>query len=324
MKLHQTNDRFVRRALLGNAAFSLLTGLVCLAAPTWVASVLFTGGFIFESLTGPMAVLDLGIGLVVFAALVFFAARQQVLNLTWICLIIAADIAWVLLSIALYVFASASLTTSGTVLVLAVALVVAIFAVEQAIGAAIVYQGKSRVAIQFNSGGMVLTASLETLATKERAWQVVSDQEAYADVADNLSRVEILEGHGTGMVRQCTDTKGRSWRETCTRWNAGEGFAFRVHTDAPDYPYPIAELSGDWSLASTADGNTEIKMVFHVGPKDGVLNRLLLRLMAASFAKTCDKLLLRWVDVMEGRASEDGAERYLPLAPVSRSRLSST
>lgn len=302
MKHHQANDSFVRRALTTNAVFSLATGLICLLAPSWVAAQLLTGGFIFERLTSPMLILDLGVGLVGFAAILFYCARRMHLNLKLIRLISIADFAWVAFSALVLLLAPGSLTSVGVMLVMAIAIIVLVLGIEQLIGAAITYQGASDISIRFIDGEMVLSAMLPTKATADRVWQVISHQESYADVADNISHVEIVAGKGEGMVRQCADKKGKTWRETCTAWDEGKGFAFTVHTDAPDYPYPIANLSGEWFLEPMA-GGTAVRMIFKVQPKAGLINHLAFRAMAAPFAKICDRLLVRWVAIMEGRAA---------------------
>ena len=66
----------------------------------------------------------------------------------------------------------------------------------------------------------------------EVAWQVMIDHEGYADVAYNLSKVEVVSGRGLGMCRRCYDTSGRGWGETCTLWEEGRAYAFSVDTHA--------------------------------------------------------------------------------------------
>ncbi|MEM8587078.1 MAG: SRPBCC family protein [Pseudomonadota bacterium] len=318
MERHQTNDGFVRKALLTNAVFSAVAGLICIAAPSLLATTLLTGGFVFERIQGPLMILDLGIALLLFAGLTFYAARKRHLSLTLIRVISAADLAWVALSLALLIIAPAAFTTFGMVLVGAIAIVTLILGVEQLIGAAVTYQGHSKIAVDHQNGVMTLSASLPSTATPRRAWQVISNMEAYADVADNLSRVEVVNGAGEGMVRQCADKKGRTWHETCTRWDDGKGFAFSVHTDAPDYPYPIASLTGEWWVEPTDTGAT-VGMLFKVQPRGGPLNRLAFKMMVGPFAKTCDSLLMRWVAIMEERSSSRRVAKAVPVLKPSSS-----
>lgn len=319
MKDHQTNDTFLRQVLFANAAFSALTGLAAVLASEAVTRFLFTKDFTVFGFPAATLIFELGIGLLIFAVLVFLVARQKTIRLAWVKAIIVADLLWVVDSAVLLSVYPEYFSSMGFEAVLMVAVVVFVFAVDQSIGVAMIYQGRSRVDISQVGKGTVITVSLETTATASRVWQVMSDQEAYADVADNLSKARIVEGNGAGMVRQCWDLKGRSWTETCTLWAEGRAFAFRVHTEADDYPYPIAGLAGEWSVAPKTPGS-EIKMIFTVEPKAGLLNRLLFKVMAAQFAKVCNRLLIKWVEIMEGQSGfEDRQVSTGTLRPVPSS-----
>ena len=298
MTLHQTNDRPLRKVLLANALFSTISGLTLILAPEASAGLLFAEAFVLFGIASEPLLFALGLGLLIFAGFVAFTARQKRLRLGQAKMIVLADLLWVVDSAVLLTVFADRLAPYGFELVLIVAAIVLALAVEQVIGLALIYQGKSQVEITRAGSHMTVTAMIGTTAPAARVWQVMSDQAGYAAVADNLSRSEIVEGEGLDMVRRCTDTKGKSWRETCTLWDAGRAFAFRVHTEAADYPYPIAELTGEWSLAPAPTGS-EIRMVFEVEAKPGMLNRLLLTAMSATFAKVCDRLLRRWVRIME-------------------------
>jgi hypothetical protein len=136
----------------------------------------------------------------------------------------------------------------------------------------------------------------------EVAWQVMTDHAGYAEVADNLSKVEVVSGQGLGMVRRCYDTKGRGWNETCTLWEEGRAYAFTVHTNAPDYPYPLAELKGTWRVDPVAQGS-RVSLEFVARAKWGVLGRLMLRVLIGPAGRICRRLLKRWEAVMLARAS---------------------
>ncbi len=300
---HQTNDAFLRNILLTNVVVSVAFGSAGLLFSGMAANALFSQSFTILGASPANIVLDAGLIFLLFAGFVLHTARQEMLSRSRVKGIIFLDILWVIISAFLLLPMAEHLSPTGFNIILLGAVVTLLFVIEQMVALAQVYQGASKVVITTKGSRMTITASLDTRAVADRVWQVMSDQPGYAEVADNLSAVEILSGEGEGMIRQCKDTKGRAWQETCTRWDDGSAFAFRVHTEAEDYPYPIAELSGVWSLAPTAHG-TRIKMAFDVAAKSGVINRLLFKVMAAPFANLCDRLLRKWVQEMEGRPAQ--------------------
>lgn len=301
MPKHQSNARPLRLALVANGVFSLLTGAACVLAPAAIATKVFANPPAVFGLSAATLVTELGIGLLAFAALVLWTAGQSMLRRGRVKLITGLDIGWVLVSAGLLLAVPELWTSAGLTMMVIVALIVAAFAFEQTLGLLLLYQGHSDVEALRKGKHLTLTARATTRASAERVWQVMSHQEAYADVADNISKVEVTRGSGETLERRCFDNDGKSWNESCTLWDEGRAFAFRVHTEAPDYPYPIAALAGEWSLSPMSDG-TQIQMVFHVTAKPGFVNGLMFRLMAAPFSSVCDRLLQRWIDIMEGTA----------------------
>lgn len=310
MPKQQSNARPLRLALVANGLFSLLSGASCVLVPSAIASIVFAQPTAVFGVSAATLVFELGIGLLAFAALVLWTSGQSLLHRGRVKLITALDVGWVLASAALLFAAPELWTSAGLTIIVIVATAVAAFAIEQTFGLMLLYQGQSDVKAQRRDNQLTLTARAVTQASAERVWQVMSHQEAYADVADNISKVEITSGSGDTLERRCFDNDGKSWNESCTLWDEGRAFAFRVHTEAPDYPYPIAALAGEWSLSPVADG-TQIQMVFHVTAKPGLMNGLLFRLMAVPFSSVCDRLLQRWIDIMEGTAQPNRADRRL-------------
>lgn len=147
------------------------------------------------------------------------------------------------------------------------------------------------------NGRLHKTASRIVPVSPEAAWKVMTDHQGYAEVADNLSRVEVVSGHGLGMCRRCYDTRGQGWSETCTLWDEGRAYAFSVDTQAPDYPYPLRELSGVWRV-EPADGGSRVTLEFVARARWGVLGQLMLRLLARPAERICLRLLERWEAVM--------------------------
>lgn len=116
----------LRNALLGNAAFSTLTGFELLAFPEAM------GRFIgFQS---PALLRELGASLLFFAAVVAFTATRRPIRLWAAATISAMDISWVVGTAALLIARPDLLNTAGTITALVVAFVVADFALFQIIG----------------------------------------------------------------------------------------------------------------------------------------------------------------------------------------------
>jgi hypothetical protein len=298
MKNYQSNQNLLRRSLQANALFSFLSGAVLIAAATYLSDIMFVIpiqvlGFEIETV-----LIASGIGILVFACDVWLISRPTRLNLMQARLIIAMDILWVIASGAVLLLWPEVFTTTGFVSIAIVAVIVADLGLMEFFGVLATYQGQSKIATHYQGDNLTITATNETEVPAEKVWAVMRQQERYADVADNLRSVSIVEGQGIGLIRECSDTRGNHWKETCTRWQEGEGFAFRVHTDAQDYPYPIAELSGDWSVTDHGQVR-QIKMTFQAKAKSGLLNKLAFRLIATPFAPVCDRLLRNWIGVMK-------------------------
>lgn len=308
---YQANDLPLRRVLQANAAFSAICGLVLALAPATIAAAVLATDPAPLGLAMETIFLAIGLGLIVFAGFVALAARQPHVSRRQIKLIAIADLLWVADSAAVLAFMPEIFTAAGLILVAGIGSLVLVFAVGQLTGLARLYQGRSNIRTEPTGAGLTISAKVETRADPARVWQVMSDLARYAEVADSLSRVEVVSGRGVGLVRRCTDTKGQSWQETCTRWDEGRGYAFLVDTSAPDFPYPFANLSGSWSLRPH-DNGTEIAMTFEIQGKPGLLNTLMLSLMVGQGSRACDRVLEQWVRIMEGEA-QDKAD----LAPSS-------
>jgi uncharacterized protein YndB with AHSA1/START domain len=116
-------------------------------------------------------------------------------------------------------------------------------------------------------------------APPSEVWAVVSDPDLYAEVAPNLSRVEVLDGEGEGMVRECADTDGNAWQETCTRWEPERGYAVTVHVPESEFHRQLFHtFTGEWDVTETDEG-VRVTMTFEYDPRYGPIGWLLGRLL---------------------------------------------
>jgi hypothetical protein len=115
---------FLRKALLGNAFFSTLSGLTILFAQGWVLQIL--------GLSSSVNLLILGVGLIVFAVTLVINARKQQVKKSDAWIAVLMDLAWVVGS---YVFIFlAPFSPKGKWVVGIVAELVLLFAMLQFVG----------------------------------------------------------------------------------------------------------------------------------------------------------------------------------------------
>jgi hypothetical protein len=128
------------------------------------------------------------------------------------------------------------------------------------------------------------------------------DQDLYARLSPNLSRVgpfAPVEG-ASGSGRRCWDVRGRHWDETLTSWEAGRSFSVAVDTTAADYPYPLEEMRGRWSVAESGPARSLVTMAFDVRPRPGMAGQA----FAAALAGTGPGMMRRIISGWESEATE--------------------
>ena len=284
------------RVFLGmNAAFSLVTGLVLLSVPDSISHMMFVDPQGWK----PAILRALGIGLLVFALDLALLSANPFVRKRDIMMVSLADLGWVLGS-ALLVFGFGDiLKPNGVLTVDMVAAFVALFTIGQVVGVCRIVAPLSRVSMSRKGGALSFRVSRKVNAPASLVWNVMTDHPGYADVASNITRVEVISGDGLGMQRRCYGPKAENWRETCTHFDDGHSFGFRVHTEAPDYPYPIAELNGLWAV-EPADAGSEFSIQIEATPKGGFFTRTLFSLVAGGkFKAVLVDLAEAWAARME-------------------------
>jgi len=296
-----TRSTLARSFLAMNAGFSITTGLALLFASRRIAALMFTepGGWM------PTILIGLGIGLLIFALDLILLASNRYVSKPAVLLIVVADLGWVLGSGLLVTIWAGLFTGTGIWLVMAVAAIVALFAIGQTIGAARIIPPLSRASVTVKNGVLTGAVIRAVDAPVETVWQVMTDHPGYADVASNLSKVEVVSGDGLGMARRCYGPKGESWDETCDFYEDGRTFGFRIHTEAADYPYPFAELSGRWSVQPSGAG-AEFSIQITAKPKGGFVMRKMVSLMAGrQFKPVLIELADGWAARMQREAGSE-------------------
>ena len=117
MKLPADRDeaRLLRRALLANAAFSGLSGLLIVIFDQWLAGLLTH----VQHHLWPLGVMLLG-----FSGLLAWMATRDTIDSGWVNLVIAADLGWVLGTMILLAGWREFLSPAGLWVIVAIAVVV--------------------------------------------------------------------------------------------------------------------------------------------------------------------------------------------------------
>ena len=122
----EREPRLLRRTLRANALVSTVNGIACLIGAGFLASLIGIGS--------PVPIFVLGLGLLVFALIVFNVSTQHPINRRTIHLIFIGDVVWVVASVIVLVFDPFAFTTAGRWLVVATGDIVLGFAILEGVG----------------------------------------------------------------------------------------------------------------------------------------------------------------------------------------------
>jgi len=259
------------RTFLGlNAVFSVVTGAVLLFMSGAVARMMFVDPGDWKSII----LFVLGIGLLVFALDLTMLATNRFVSRTDVMLIVIADIGWVIASAVLITWFQTLFTSNGVLAIEIVAAFVTLFAVGQFIGSRKIVSPTPKINFRTKDGCLIATVTRKVDAPASIVWDVMNDHPGYADVASNLSKVEVIVGEGIGMMRRCYGPKGENWEETCDLYEDGRSFGFKIHTEASDYPYPFDSLRGLWSVEPSGEGS-EFSIELSAKPKGNFIIKAL-------------------------------------------------
>lgn len=290
-----SSTKTTRIFLALNGTFSFIMGIDLVFAARPIAEMLFAQNGDWQL----VLLRVLGVGLLIFAIDLFLMSTNRLITKGQVLLISGMDAGWVLGSALLLMVDGHHFTGVGAVLVALTAVIVAIFAIGQYVGAGKIVPPKSRVSVTSIGGKLHATVSRSVRAPAGIVWRVMTDHPRYADVASNISKVEVLSGEGLGLERRCYGPKGENWSETCDVFEDGKAFGFKVHTKALDYPYPISELQGRWAVQPKGSG-AEFEIEIEARPKGGFLMQKMFKLAATrKFKAVLTDLAEAWADRME-------------------------
>lgn len=287
-----------RTALLANATFSILTGIACMTTAGPIAELLLNAPPSWV----PLVLRLLGVCLLGFALVVASIAMNHRVSRFWTMQIVLADLGWIVGTAVLSWLYGAHFTTTALVILWIVAGFVAIFAIGQYRGAKSIKPAVTNVSFSTRDGTLVATTRRKVKAPNDVVWKIINDHPAYADVADNISKVEVIEGDALGMQRRCYGPDGENWTETCDLYEEGRIYGFNVHTKADGYPYPFETVQGRWSVGSVG-AESEFLIEIFVKAKGNAFARMMFNKIAPSkFSGLLERLGDRWAERMESTA----------------------
>ena len=268
-------------ALKVNAIFSGISGIILIILNHQISKVFGT-----ENNTTFWII---GLALVFFAiTIIAEIVKQRSLAILWI---IIQDFIWVIGSIFMLVSNIFLITTTGLVIIGIVALIVLFMGLNQAKELAKIDNNPEKKAKQWRFERIVK-------ADKKSTWKLISDVGNYALFAPNIDEVKIISGEGLGMVRTCSHGKD-TWAETCTLWTDEKEYAYVVHTNVPDYPYPFKFLNGFWSVEEIDKTTSKIVLRFDFQYNKKIQNIFLHPLFRTKFFKVAEALLDNWKRELE-------------------------
>lgn len=237
-----SRDAVLRGALGANAVYSFVCAVALTTDPQALAGALGVP-------SGP-ALPIVGLLLMGWAGFVGWQARRSRISTPLALLTVLADAGWVLATLAGLALWGHVLAPGGGWLVAGVGAGVGALAVAQLVGI-------RRVHAETHPG---LATSwrhcvpVEVDVPAATVWRVIAD---LGDIDRFLPDVDRSEADGPaapGTTRICTDTAGRTWRETCTAVEEGRALTLRFHAEDEDFPFPVEAMTGGWVVEPASSG----------------------------------------------------------------------
>jgi len=272
----------LRTALLGNAVFSSICGLLMLAQLGFVETLL--------GIQAPLLLRLLGFGLLLFAVDLLHQTTQPRLA-TWRALYASVgDFLWVIISVVGLLLFSNLLSPTGVKVVLIVAGVVLIFGCWQLWGIACAHRASNPALYRH-------CLIVSTKAPAAAMWEVIERMGDIQNYTPSLVKSEMLNGKspGVGAVRRCTDNSDRCWTEECIEFEPGHSFTMRFAAEAPDFPFPASTMLGGWKVTSAGAGS-EVMVWWELAPKPRFLASILLPVLAFNADRDFVQVIRRMAD----------------------------
>ena len=262
------NSTLLRRALGANALFSASSGLLLVGAADSMAAVLGD--------VAPWILRPIGVGLLLFAAFLFWTARRPTPPASYALLATGADLVWVAGSAVLLILPVLSATGVG--LVTGVAGVVLVFALLQLAGLRTLT--RNRHGRTTSRSAFEITQRVEAPAAA--VWNLVRDLEGIGRFSSALESVEVT-GDRVGARRTCENPSGQRWSEDVIEWDdAARALTLQFDAEAPDFPLPVEEMYGGWAVEAAGD-HADVTVWYEYTVPGGLLGEIAAPVVAQRF-----------------------------------------
>ncbi|WP_227287206.1 SRPBCC family protein [Boseongicola sp. H5] len=288
--------RPLRTALTANLVFSTLCGVALIVSGREI-------GVAMGALPGWFMTV-LGVGLLGFGALIAFVLAR--LRIGWALIISGLDLLWVASTLPLLAVPGL-LTADGRLIVLLVAAVVAVLGFFQMRGIrTILAEGQDEEGIYRHC------VRLYSRAKPDALWAVIRDLGSISRYSTGL-KASRLEGGSVaepGAVRVCTNQQGQSWAEEVVSMDdPSRTVVLRFRAEAEDFPFPLDEMIGGWTVTPAANGTSTVDIWWSVRPTRRRLGWVLLALMTIPL----DRDIRHIVAAMEAEGSGKSAGSMMRL-----------
>lgn len=266
------------RWVLGmNLGLSLTSGLIGTLASAWVANLLGLGP--------AWLIFGVGSGLLLFAAGIAWTVLR--LRIGQALIISILDLLWVVVTLPLTLIPGL-LTARGDALVVVLAVVVGGLGVSQlTLIRALLKddrgEGRYRHCIRVSSA-----------APPDALWCVVRNLGAIARYSAGLSASRLDGGPepASGTARVCTNHQGQSWTEEVQELNDAERrVRLRFQSEAEDFPFPLLQLSGGWSVTAKPNDGSLVDVWWTVTPQQKRFGWMLVALMTMALDRDVPKIV---------------------------------
>jgi len=296
----------LRVALLGNAIFSLVSGLALLlyASPisTWM------------ELPFPLIYRLIGVGLLIFSADLFHQVTQRRMQTWRVVYTLAGDMLWVIATAAGILFYFHQLSANATLSLTIVASIVGAFASVQ-------YFGLDRALRVPGTALHRHCVHVLTNTPKDPLWTRISDLGNIARYMPMLKRsmLRTRSTHPTGQIRECEDQHGHVWAEQCIDYKPGKSFTLRFLTEEKGFPFPATTMYGGWSAHQADFEHTEVIVWWELKAKPRFLAPLIVAILTFQADRDFPQVIQRMAsDHTAAGTSDSSTPSSLPPKPSSK------